>query len=96
MSQLLISSQAENDLDDIWFFIAQDSPKNADKFLDLIQETCLIISDYPNMGEKRDEIISGVRSFPVGNYLLFYVALNHGVEIIRVMHGSRDLKALFQ
>ncbi|MEK6745440.1 MAG: type II toxin-antitoxin system RelE/ParE family toxin [Pseudomonadota bacterium] len=67
MSRLLIRAQAEKDLDEIWWYIAQDNPLNADGFLDLIQETCLAISEYPNIGEARGELIKKLRSFPVGS-----------------------------
>jgi toxin ParE1/3/4 len=96
MPRLLIRPQAENDLDEIWWHIAQGSPQNADRFLDLIEETCIVISGYPNMGERRDELLKELRSFPVGNYLIFYIHLNDGIDIIRVLHGARDWKLLLQ
>ncbi len=67
MANFLILPQAEQDLDEIWWYIAQDNPKNADRFLDSIQETCLAISEYPNIGEARGELIKKLRSFPVGS-----------------------------
>lgn len=95
MPRLLKSPQAEIDLDNIWFYIAQDSPKNADRFLDLIQEKCELIADFPSLGESCAELVDGLRSFPVGNYLIFYFPLEDGADIVRVMHGSRDVNALF-
>lgn len=95
MPRLLIRPEAENDLDEIWWYIAQDSPNNADKFLDRIQGSCLSLADFPQIGTNRDEIISGLRSQPVGHYLIFYFQLEDGIEIVRVLHGSRDIKSLF-
>jgi toxin ParE1/3/4 len=46
------------------------------------------------MGRKRDELISGLRSFPVGRYLIFYSTLPDGIEAVRVLHSARDLDAL--
>lgn len=94
MPRLFIRPRAENDLEEIWWYIAQDNLQNADQFLGLIEETCKLISDHPNMGEARNELLKNLRSFPVGNYLIFYVHLKDGVDIIRVLHGSRDLKPL--
>jgi toxin ParE1/3/4 len=37
----------------------------------------------------------GLRSFPVGDYLVFYREADQGIEIVRVLHGSRDIAALF-
>ena len=39
----------------------------------------------------RSDIVPGVRSFPVGNYLIFYRETGQGIEIIRVLHGARNL-----
>ena len=93
--RLLKRPEAENDLEEIWWFIAQDSPDNADRFLDRIQETCLALSDFPKLGVSREELKTDLRSHPVGNYLIFYFPLEDGIDIIRVLHGSRDIERLF-
>jgi len=94
MPRLLKKPEAENDLDEIWWHIAQDSPHNADKFLDRIEERCWALADFPQMGVSRDELKAGLRSQPVGNYLIFYFPLKDGVDIVRVIHGSRDIENL--
>ncbi len=48
MPCILKRPEAQNDLDEIWWFIAQDSPDNADKFLDRIQDSCLTLADFPS------------------------------------------------
>jgi toxin ParE1/3/4 len=47
------------------------------------------------MGAVRDELIPNLRSFPVGNYLIFYKPLPDGIEVLRVLHGARDLPPFF-
>lgn len=37
-----------------------------------------------------------MRSFPVGRYIVFYMPLDDGVVVIRVLHGSRDIDAIFR
>jgi toxin ParE1/3/4 len=91
MAQLLKRPQAETDLEEIWWYIAQNNPKNADNFLDFILKQCLFLAQSPYSGKKRDELLQGLRSFPVRNYVIFYFPLENGVEIVRVMHGSRDI-----
>jgi len=34
-----------------------------------------------------------LRSFPVGSYIIFYVPVPDGIEIVRVMHGRQDIDA---
>jgi toxin ParE1/3/4 len=48
--------QAENDLDEIWWYIAQDNPDNADKLLDDIEETSRKLARFADMGRNRDEL----------------------------------------
>lgn len=94
MPRLLKRPEAESDLDEIWWYIAQDSPHNADRFLDCIQERCLALADFPKMGTSRDELKAGLRSQPVGNYMIFYFPLEDGIDLVRVIHGSRDIESL--
>lgn len=94
MPRLLKRPEAESDLEEIWWYIAQDNPNNADIFLDRIQETCLALADFPNMGTNRNNLKMGLRSQPVGNYLIFYFPLEDGIDIVRVLHGSRDIESL--
>jgi toxin ParE1/3/4 len=48
------------------------------------------------MGTARDNLAPGLRSFPVGNYLVFYRITPEGIEVARVLHGARDLRAVFK
>jgi toxin ParE1/3/4 len=95
MPRILRRPEAENDLDEIWWFIAQDSPNNADKFLDRLQEICLVLAEFPQMGAKRDELVTALRSHAVGNYLVFYFPLDDGIDIVRVLQGSRSIESIF-
>jgi len=50
----------------------------------------------PNIGRHRDELLSGLRSFPTGNYLIFYIPLEDGIDVVRILNGARDIEALFR
>ncbi|MEI6730669.1 MAG: type II toxin-antitoxin system RelE/ParE family toxin [Pseudomonadota bacterium] len=95
MQGLLKSPLVKRDLAEIWSYIAKDSPKNADKFIDLIDQKLELIAEFPSLGESCDELIKGLRSFPVGNYIVFYFPIQNGANIIRVIHASRDTSAIF-
>lgn len=47
------------------------------------------------MGRTRPELLSNLRSIPIGNYVIYYIPRQRGIEIVRVLHGSRDLDSLF-
>ena len=94
-----LSPQAESDLDDIWYYIAtaSNSIKIADRLIVSITERFLLLSSYPYIGRRRDEDLRpGLRSFPVGAYVIVYRLEGSDVLILRVVRGSRDLEALFQ
>ena len=95
MPEILRRPEAEADLDDIWLHIALDDPDSADRFIDLIEERCQLLAENPRMGRHPPELAPSLRSFPIGNYIIFYVPIENGIEIIRVVSGGRDIHALF-
>lgn len=72
MAKVRRSRLAEDDLLEIWRFIAKDNPDAADRFLDLLAQKCEHLAESPEMGRRREELGPGLRSFPVGRYLIFY------------------------
>jgi toxin ParE1/3/4 len=76
---------------DIWRHIAENSESAADRFIDRLIHDFQILGDVPYAGRQRDEIRPGYRSFPVGDYLIFYRVREPGVQIMHVVHGRRDL-----
>jgi len=81
--RVLRTGRAELDLLDIWLYVAEYSVEAA--------EGLLVLADSPLAGRSRDELAPGLRSFPTGSYLIFYRVIPDGVEIVRVLHGSRDI-----
>jgi toxin ParE1/3/4 len=47
----------------------------------------------PMAGRDRPELQRGLRSFPVGSYLIFHLPLSDGIEVVRVMSGRQDIDA---
>ena len=95
MPQVLRRPEAESDLEEMWLHIAQDSPNAADRFIDLIEAGCLSLAQNPHMGRLRPDLRPGLRSFPVRNYLIFYMPMEDGIEIARVLSGFRDVEGMF-
>jgi toxin ParE1/3/4 len=88
-----VATEARNDLTDIWHYVATESskPEIADRLIDFISERFQFLSKHPYGGRARDEVLSGVRSFPVGQYVILYRVESPDVFILRVMHGRRDI-----
>jgi toxin ParE1/3/4 len=95
MSRVQFTVQAGRDLEEIEEFISLDNPDAAARLLLSIQEKCALLSRQPQMGRSRFELSPELRGFPVGNYLIFYRPAMDGIEVVRVLHGARDIPELF-
>lgn len=93
--KLLISATAADDLAEIWAYIAEDSPKAATTFITAIEAKFRPLLDFPWIGSARDQLAPGLRALPYKNYVIYYIATDSDVTIVRVVHGARDVRALF-
>ena len=91
-----LTEQAEVDLDDLWSRIAADNPAEADRLVDAILEASRRHVRFPGMGQRRDELRPGVRCFVVSPYVVFDRALDETIEVVRVLHGARDIPSVFE
>jgi toxin ParE1/3/4 len=91
VNRLERSNQAIEDLAVVWYHIAQDDLEAADRFADRLEEVCRKLAQSPFLGRLRPELSEGIRSFPVGNYLVFYRPLVDGIAVARVLSGFRDI-----
>jgi len=83
-------------LDDIWSYIAQDNVQAADKVIKAIVSKFSKLTTMPLLGRRRSELTVELRSFPVSRYVIFYIPIKDGIQIVRVLHGARDLPPLFE
>ena len=96
MSRLQFTDQADADLLEIAFYIAHDSEAAADRLVAPVGDVCRLLAERPEMGRRREELSVRLRSFPVGNYMIYYRSIQNGIEVIRILHGSRDVDALWE
>jgi toxin ParE1/3/4 len=96
MTQYRVSDAARSDLDEIWIYIAQDNPDAADTFIRSLISKFPILASMPDLGRKREDLSPRLRSLPVGRYVIFDRSTQDGIEIVRVLHGARDLPPVFE
>ncbi len=72
MKRVRVTRDAERDLDQIWIHIARDNIDAASRLVDELTARFVIIGSSPEIGRARDELKSGLRSHPVGNYVIYY------------------------
>ena len=96
MLNIRLKPLAQSDLIDIWQFIARENPEQADLFLDRIGRKLQTLARMPKIGKLRPELTENLRSFPIGRYIIFYILLETEIEIIRILHGARDIQEVFE
>jgi toxin ParE1/3/4 len=97
MMQIRLSPQAEGDLEEIALYLTGESGsiEAAERIIDSILETLDLLGILPYIGRKRDDDLgAGVRSIPVESYLICYRVKGREVQVIRVLHGRRDIQSI--
>ncbi|WP_373527963.1 type II toxin-antitoxin system RelE/ParE family toxin [Nostoc sp.] len=95
MSRYVLTIPAKEDLKEINRYVNRFNPGTAQRLNEKIRRQCKLLADFPNMGQSYDNFASGLRSFPVEDYLIFYRPIDGGVAIVRVISGYRDLETVF-
>ncbi len=79
-------------------YIADDNPAAAERFVAAVEQAFAMLADMPGMGAPREHGgLKGLRMWPVRGFerhLIFYRPIEDGIEVIRVLHASRDLEGL--
>jgi len=96
MSRFRISRQARQDLKEIYRYIARDKPTAAYRLRQTFEATFAALARNPFMGEARPDFGQDVRVFGVGSYVVFFRPAPAGIVLARVIHGARDILALWR
>lgn len=88
---------AERDLIEIGLYIAEDSPGNAERFIDAIERECQKLADSPFiLGSRCEGLHPDLRRHNFKRYAIIYKPVPDGIELVGVFHGSRELEAMFE
>jgi toxin ParE1/3/4 len=85
------TSRARADLLDIWLEIASKNPAAADRLYDRLEARVKILGEYPEIGTARPDIAVEARMLVESSYLILYRIRVGDVQIVRVLHGARDI-----
>jgi len=92
MSQYVLTPQADQDLVDIWEYIAQDDIEAADRWDANLREAFQMLARNPRVGHSRKDLSDHpILFWPVGAYLIIYRTLENQVEIVAVTQGALDI-----
>ncbi|OUL21970.1 plasmid stabilization protein [Nostoc sp. T09] len=94
--QFRLTEPAIKDIEEIADYIAkQTGLEQSERFLSKLDAKFAKIAQFPNLGRRRDEILPGLRSLTIDNYLILYMPIEQDIEIFRIISGYRDISALF-
>jgi toxin ParE1/3/4 len=91
MARAIFAPAAVADLAAIEEHIAADNPRAAAALLDRFERQSQNLAAQPGIGRQRPDLQPGLRSLAVGRYVIFYRATERGIEVVRVLHGMRDI-----
>jgi toxin ParE1/3/4 len=95
MPQVNRAHQANRDLIDILQHIGRHNPAAGRRFSADVDKKCGRLAQFPGLGAACEELAPGLRQVSLSNYVLFYRPTDDGIELIRVLHGARDISNLF-
>ena len=75
--------------------VRSQSHQTCSMFLNALDERIKVLARHPNIGRARPDLGEAVRSLTFGNYIIFYVPTKNGIQLVRFLHGSRDIQASF-
>jgi len=92
---VVITAEAEADLEQTATYIAQQSIQIAINFVQELREKCESLADAPRgypLVPRYEHL--GIRRRPFGNYLIFYRVAPDAIEVVHILHGARDYEPL--
>ena len=93
MAEIRWTDEAVKWLQDIFDYIAQDSPSAAAKVVSGVYERVQSLKDFPELGQKyRSEAEGDIRVLLYGHYRIAYlIREGESVDILGVFHGALDI-----
>jgi toxin ParE1/3/4 len=85
---------AQQDLQQIYDYIADDNPDAALLLIERLEKRCRLLT--AKVGRNRGQIEEGLRSIAEGKYIIFFCATGSDILIVRVLHGAREIEKVFE
>jgi toxin ParE1/3/4 len=96
--RIRLAPHARDDLDAIWLYIARESGNSgvATRTIGSIADKFGLFARFPFIGKRLEsDLRPNVRTFPVNNFVIFYSVKSDEIRILRIIHASRDARAVF-
>lgn len=95
MGRYVLTAAARADLYEIAEFIRQDSPEASRRVVESLREAMSRLARMPEIGHFREDLApASLRFWPVYSYLIIYRPESRPLQVIRILHGARDVQSL--
>jgi toxin ParE1/3/4 len=89
--RIVLTDQAKADLRDILNFTARRWGKaQRSAYRQLIRNTITTLQSSPSLGRSRDHLSVGLRSYPAGSHLLYFLVADDVLVVVRILHSRQD------
>ena len=94
MAKYLLSNKAVDDLSEIWEYTYNEwSEKQADVYYNFLINACQELAENPTLGKSYTEVDSNLLGYLANRHIIFFQTISKTeIEIVRILHGSMDLK----
>lgn len=94
MAKFHLSNKAVEDLDSIWLYTLETwSEDQADFYYHELVKACQDIANRPTYLDKEyQEIMPSLYGHHIYKHLIFYILVEDGVEIVRILHERMDFE----
>jgi toxin ParE1/3/4 len=92
---VVVTAEAETDLEQIAAYVAERNPQSALKLVRELRDRCESLVDTPRgypLVPRYEQF--GIRRRPFGNFLIFYRIGAETIDVVHVLHGARDYEPL--
>lgn len=91
MTEYRLRPKAQSDIEGIWDYSYRTwGVQQANSYLAGLRDVCTELAGNPNLGKSRDDLYKGLRVYPSGKHLVFYLTTGKGIDIVRVLHERMD------
>jgi antitoxin ParD1/3/4/toxin ParE1/3/4 len=95
VSEFVLHPDALKDLEEIWEFVAADSPDAADRVREEIYGTIKSLVPFPYVGHNRFDLTTRPLRFQtVRDYVIAYAPEEKPLAVVAVLHGRRNPRVI--
>lgn len=97
MDQYVLSQKSQDDINDVYDFgLNRFGESQSINYLIGLKSTFELLLKNPQIGKNRNEIKERLFSFAYDSHIIFFRVYNNHLRIVRILHGSRDLKKFME